>query len=101
MELDPEKLEKLSSRDKSTDGDNLRRMLLDWLTRADPPPTWKALVCALKTPAVNEMKVALLMEKEQVYSDNKLSTAIRPETGKKKKNFFFKYIKNFKKICWP
>lgn len=36
----------------------LLELLKQWLKRVDPPPSWKALIDALRTPAVKEMVIA-------------------------------------------
>lgn len=69
LELDPVKLEQLGAKERSSDGDNLRRMLLDWLLGDDPLPSWSALCFALRTPAVNEIRIASVIEREQVFVD--------------------------------
>ena len=41
----------------------MREMLKEWLrTVVDPPPSWEAIVTALKSPLVNEKKVAARLE---------------------------------------
>ena len=43
----------------------MRVMLRHWLqTAVNPPPTWEAVVKALKSPLVNEMKLAAELEHE-------------------------------------
>ena len=38
-------------------------MLIHWLkTAVDPPPTWEAVVTALKSPTVNEKYIAAQLE---------------------------------------
>ena len=38
-------------------------VLKHWLTTAvDPPPTWEAVVVALRSPIVDQMKVAAQLE---------------------------------------
>ena len=44
-------------------GSCLRVMLTDWLNQIDPPPTWEALVDALKTPTVGCAQLAGTIEK--------------------------------------
>ena len=42
---------------------SMREMLKHWLkTAVDPPPTWEAVVNALRSPLVNEMSVAAQLE---------------------------------------
>ena len=36
----------------------LREMLLHWLKKVDPPPTWEGLACALESRAVGEPRLA-------------------------------------------
>ena len=41
----------------------MREMLMHWLqTAVDPPPTWEAVITALKSPLVNENNVAAQLE---------------------------------------
>ena len=41
----------------------MRGMLKHWLqTAVDPPPTWEAVITALRSPLVNEMNVAAQLE---------------------------------------
>ena len=43
--------------------DSFCEMLKHWLkTAVDPPPTWEAVVTALRSPAVNEKSVAAQLE---------------------------------------
>ena len=43
----------------SDPSDSLREVLIHWLgTAVDPPPSWEAVVSALRSPLVNEMNVA-------------------------------------------
>ena len=43
--------------------DLMREMLKHWLkTAVDPPPTWEAVVTALRSPLVNEKKVAAQLD---------------------------------------
>ena len=37
---------------------SLREMLLDWLKKVDPPPTWEGLACALESRTVGEPRLA-------------------------------------------
>ena len=40
-------------------------MLKHWLkTAVDPPPTWEAVVTALRSPAVNEKMIAARLEEK-------------------------------------
>ena len=36
----------------------LREMLLHWLKKVDPPPTWEGLACALESRTVGEPRLA-------------------------------------------
>ncbi len=36
----------------------LREMLLHWLKKVDPPPTWEGLACALESCTVGEPRLA-------------------------------------------
>ena len=41
----------------------MREMLKHWLdTTVDPPPTWEAVITALKSPLVNKINVAAQLE---------------------------------------
>ena len=41
----------------------MREMLKHWLdATTDPPPTWEAVISALKSPLVNKMNVAAQLE---------------------------------------
>ena len=41
----------------------MREVLIHWLkTAVNPPPTWEAVVSALRSPLVNEKKVAAQLE---------------------------------------
>ena len=43
--------------------DQMCEMLMHWLnTAVDPPPSWEAVVTALRSPSVNEMTVAAQLE---------------------------------------
>ena len=43
--------------------DQLREVLKYWLkTAVDPPPTWEAVVIALRSPSVNEINLAAQLE---------------------------------------
>ena len=43
--------------------DLLREMLVFWLqTAVDPPPSWEAVIEALRSPLVNEHKIAAQLE---------------------------------------
>ena len=43
--------------------DLMREMLKHWLkTSTDPPPTWEAVITALRSPLVNEKTVAAELE---------------------------------------
>ena len=47
----------------SDPSDSLREVLIHWLgTAVDPPPSWKAVVSALRSLIVNEMNVAAQLE---------------------------------------
>ena len=45
-------LEAINSDHQEKSGECLRAMLLKWLRKTDPSPTWKALVDALNAPSV-------------------------------------------------
>ena len=43
--------------------DLMREVLIHWLkTSTDPPPTWEAVITALRSPLVNEKNVAAQLE---------------------------------------
>ena len=47
----------------SDPSDSLREVLIYWLqTNIDPPPTWDAVVTALRSPLVNEKNMATQLE---------------------------------------
>ena len=47
----------------SDPSDSLREVLIHWLkTAVDPPPSWEAVVSALRSLIVNEMNVAAQLE---------------------------------------
>ncbi len=54
--------------DNAKAGDRLREMLTCWLKRADPPPTWGALVKALRSATVDCGDVAQAIEVKYVSS---------------------------------
>ena len=68
LELDPEYLENLRGRKKSSDNDNLRQMILTWLKGEGAEPTWRALCDALRAAAVDEAKIAKTIEEERLHS---------------------------------
>ena len=37
---------------------SLREMLLHWLKKVDPPPTWEGIACALESRTVGEPRLA-------------------------------------------
>ena len=48
--------------------DQLREVLKYWLkTAVDPPPTWEAVVIALRSPSVNEKSIAAQLETKFVH----------------------------------
>ena len=49
------------------------RCLLDWLLGEEPVPTWRSLCAALRTPSVNETRVASVIERERIFVDLELS----------------------------
>lgn len=66
LELDPEYLENLRSNKKSSDKDNLRRMVLTWLKGEEIVPTWRSLCAALRAAAVEEVEIADKIEEEKL-----------------------------------
>ena len=42
--------------------DRLLRVLLEFLKQVDPPPTWRRIVDALRSPSVNLPKLAMRVE---------------------------------------
>ena len=73
LDLDPEELEKHLLNEKYTNNDRLRKVLLDWLLGEEPVPTWKSLCAALRTPSVNETRLASVIERERIFVDLELS----------------------------
>lgn len=66
LKLDPEYLESLSNKQNSTDSNNMRKMVLAWLTGKDQVATWKMLCQALRSPAVDEVGIAERIEREEM-----------------------------------
>jgi len=65
---------------KLSDNDRLRKTCLDWLLGQEPMPTWRGLCAALRTPAVNEMRLATVVEKEMIFVDLEMS-GVTPDLG--------------------
>ena len=64
LELDIPHTELICFRKRHSDfSDAMCEMLIHWLkTNVNPPPTWEAVVIALRSPLVNEMNVATQLE---------------------------------------
>ena len=59
----------------SDDRRRLGRIILEFLKRIDPKPTWRAIVDALKSPTVNMAKLAERIE-------TKYCSPPKPDTGR-------------------
>ena len=57
----------------------LTEMLTLWLKQVDPPPSWSALVIALKQPTIGELRLAQQVEDKYIGTD---STDISSEVAK-------------------
>ena len=66
--LDPDYLNTLTSK---SDEENLRELLIRWLSGIDPEPTWKALCDALCSPAVKQELLAEEIEEKYCKKDSK------------------------------
>ena len=68
--------------------DAMCEMLMHWLkTAVDPRPTWEAVVTALRSPLINEMNVAALLESKYCSSIQHMmneSTSQPPKMEKSK-----------------
>ena len=55
----------------------LREMLLHWLKKIDPPPTWEGLACALESRTVGEPRMAeqLRIKREETAARKKEAAA--------------------------
>ena len=80
LNLDPEDLQKLMINGKLSDNDRLRNMCLDWLLGQEPVPSWRGLCAALRMPAVNEARLASVVEKERIFVDLEMS-GVTPGLG--------------------
>ena len=69
LSLDPDYLNTLTSK---SDEENLRELLLRWLSGVDPEPTWKALCDALRNSAIKHELLADEIEEKycKVESNN-------------------------------
>ena len=68
--------------------DSLCEMLMHWLKIAvDPPPTWEAVVSALKSPLVNEKYFAAQLESkyckpvQNVMEESSNTTSVEKNEG--------------------
>ena len=68
--LDPDYLNTLTSK---SDEENLRELLVRWLSGVDPEPTWEALCEALRNPAIKQELLA--EEIEEKYCKRKSEDA--------------------------
>ena len=71
----------------SDPSDSLREVLIHWLkTAVDSPPSWEAVVSALRSPIVNEMNVAAQLESKYCPPmqdvTNKSNSPTKPEKSK-------------------
>ncbi len=53
-------------RDHPSAADQFNAMLQHWVRRPSPPPSWLALIKALKCPIINRADIAADIEKHQV-----------------------------------
>ena len=51
-------LNNIRARYKDASSDCLIQILVEWLKRSSPPPTWRALIAALRDQAVDEEALA-------------------------------------------
>ena len=65
--LDPDYLNTLTSK---SDEENLRELLVRWLSGVDPEPTWKALCDALRNPAIKHELLAEEIEEKYCKVDS-------------------------------
>ena len=56
----------------------LREMLLSWLKKVDPPPTWEGLACALESRTVGEPRLAEQLRTNHCKTEVSYSTLLRP-----------------------
>ena len=62
--------------------DLMREMLKHWLkTAVNPHPTWEAVITALRSPLVNEKKVAAQLESKHVMEVSNSSTMMKKCEG--------------------
>lgn len=86
LELDPEYLENLRSNKKSSDKDNMRRMILTWLKGEEVVPTWTSLCAALRAAAVDEVAIADKIEGEKLPTTDKVEEESIPTAHKEEKD---------------
>jgi len=55
-------LDSINARYNGNPSQCFRQVLKDWLQGVEPPPTWQAMVDALKSPTVAQYQVALSMQ---------------------------------------
>ena len=65
--LDPDYLNTLTSK---SDEENLRELLLHWLSGVDPQPTWEALYEVLRNPAIKHELLADEIEEKVESKDS-------------------------------
>ena len=77
LELDIPHTELICFRQMHSDfSDSLCEMLMHWLKAADdPPPSWEAVVTALRSPLVNERSVATQLESKYIMDESKCQPA--------------------------
>lgn len=69
LDLTVDELDNIEANGKSVE-ENLRNMLKKCLNNHNPPLTWRALIKALKQPALDEQRLASELEKRYVHCDD-------------------------------
>lgn len=64
LDLTPEELDMINLEHKDSLQAKLRSLLIWWLNRVTPQPSWQALIAALRTSAVNEQGLANKLEQQ-------------------------------------
>ena len=97
LELDIPHTELICFRQMHSDfSDSLCEMLMHWLTAADdPPPSWEAVVTALRSPLVNEKNVATQLESKYCAPVQHIMDESKCQPAKTERS---KGIYNLKKI---
>ena len=88
LELDIHHTDLICFRERHSDfTDSMCEMLIHWLkTNIDPPPTWEAVVIALRSPIVNEMNVAAQLESKYCPSMQHMMDKSTSQSTKMEKN---------------